>query len=209
MVNEMSQSIEKKIVNYIYGKGRGWAFSPKEFSQFGSRGSIDISLHRLLKKGTIRRVTRGIYDYPAFSSFLNTKLNPDIDQVAGAIARKFGWQIQPSGPAALNLMGISTQVPGRFVYLSSGPDRSYQIGNIKLQFQHTVLKEIGFKLAESAILVQGLRSLGKENITDAVIKEMSKWLKPFLKSKILKDTKTATDWIYQAIKKICEEGKNG
>ena len=209
MVNKMSQSVEQKIVNYIYGKGRGWAFSPKDFSQFGSRGAIDISLHRLLKKGTIRKVMRGIYDYPAFSAFLNEELSPDIDQVAEANARKFGWQIQPSGPAALNLMGISMQVPGRFVYLSSGPDRSYEIGNIKLQFQHSVLKESGFRLKESAILVQGLRSLSKENITAGVIRDIRKWLDSSLRAKILKDTKTATDWIYQAIRSICEGDNNG
>jgi hypothetical protein len=205
----MTQSIKQKIVNRIYGKGMGWAFSPKDFSQVGSRQAIDLSLHRLMKKGTIRRVIRGIYDYPGFSSFLNQELSPDIDQVARSIARKFGWHIQPSGPAALNLMGLSTQVPGRYVYLSNGPARIYNIGKIPLQFRHTALKEGSFKIRESSILVQGLRSLGQGNISEEVIREIKDWLDPSLKSKILKDTMIATGWIYQAIRNICEGAKDG
>ncbi len=205
----MTQSIEQKIVNQIYGKGRGWTFSPKDFSLLGSRQAIDLSLHRLLKKGTIRRVMRGLYDYPGFSSFLNRELSPDIDQAARAIARKFGWYIQPSGPAALNLMGLSTQVPGRFVYLSNGPDRSYKIGKTLLQFQHTVLKDGAFKIRESSILVQGLRSLGQENITAEVISDIKEWLNHSLQSKILKETTITTGWIYQAIRQVCEEDNDG
>ena len=81
------------------------------------------------------------------------------------MALKFGWRIQPSGPAALNLMGLSTQVPGRFVYLSNGPDRTYEIENTSLHFQHTALKDAGFKSPESGLIVQGLKSLGQEYIT--------------------------------------------
>jgi len=203
------QSTENKILRRIYGKGRGWVFSQKDFSQIGSREAIDISLHRLLKKGKIRRVIRGLYDYPEFSSLLNKELSPDIDQVAQALARKFRWQIQPSGPAALNLMELSTQVPGRFVYLSNGPDRSYEIGKTTLHFQHAVLKETSFKLPESALIVQGLRSLGQGNITPEVITTIRNWLDPALRDKMLEDTKTVTDWIYKAIRNICQEDHNG
>jgi hypothetical protein len=199
----MTQSIENKIISRIYGKGRGWAFSQKDFSHLGSRGSIDLALYRLARKGTIRRVIRGLYDYPAFSQLLDRQLSPDIDQVARALARKFGWRIQPGGAAVLNLMGLSNQVPGRSVYLSNGPDRSYEIGNIRLEFRHTALKETSFKLPESSILVQGLRSLGREHITAEVITGIRQWLKPELRPGILRDTRLATGWIYQAIKQIC------
>ncbi len=70
----------------------------------------------------IRRVIRGIYDYPKFSNLLGQQLSPDLDQVAAALARKFGWHIQVTGPSALNLLGLSTQVPGRIIYASDGPD---------------------------------------------------------------------------------------
>jgi len=203
------QSTENTILSKIYGHGRGWAFCQKDFSPLASREAIDLALHRLQRKGTIRRVLRGLYDYPKFSELLSKQLSPDIDQVARALARKFGWHIQPSGPAALNLMGLSTQVPGRYVYLSDGPVRTYEVGKTKLVFEKTALKEAGFKLRESALIVQGLRSLGREQITAQIIAEIRKWLDPSLRSKVLKETSTATGWIYEAMRKICREEQDG
>jgi len=162
-------------------------------------------LHRLHKKGTIRRVLRGLYDYPGFSELLGQELSPDIHQVAQALSRKFGWCIYPSGPAALNLIGLSTQVPGRIVYLSDGPTRSYTVGNTVLTFKNTALKETGFKLVESGLVVQGLKSLGQDGITPQVIARIRDWLNPELRPRIMKDTQTATGWVYDAIRRICGE----
>ena len=148
----------------------------------------------------------GIYDYPKYSEKLKIELSPDIDQVAHAIARKSGWRINPSGPAALNLLGLSTQVPAHYLYLSDGPDRSYRVGNYTLVFKHTALKEANFKLAESGIIVQALRSLGKNHITPEVIKTLRAWPDQKLRSRILKDTTAVADWIYQVIRKIYQEG---
>ncbi len=203
------QNTTKKIVNKIYGHRRGWAFSQKDFSSFGNRSAIDISLHRLEIKKTIRRVIRGIYDYPLYSKKLGQTLSPDVDQVAQAISRKFGWNIQPSGPAALNILGLSTQVQAKYIYQSSGPDRSYKIGNTELVFQSTPSKEAGFKYHESAIIVQALKSLGPNRITIEIIGPVRDWLKTEMRPKILKDTQTVTGWLYEAIRKICQETGNG
>jgi hypothetical protein len=91
-------------------------------------------------------------------------VSPDIDQVAQALARKFGWRIQPGGAMAQNLQGLSTQVPARAVYLSDGPNRTYRIGDTTLIFKHTALKEAGFKLRESGLIVQALKSLGPDRV---------------------------------------------
>ncbi len=136
------KTLEEQIISRIYGHGRGWAFSQKDFARFGARGAIDMVFQRLLAKGAIRRVIRGIYDYPKFSDLLGQYLSPDLDMVAAALARKFGWRIEVTGPSALNLMGLSTQVPGRFVYASDGPDRAFVIGTQTLSFKHTALKEV-------------------------------------------------------------------
>ena len=203
------QSIENRVLSRIYGRGRGWAFFQKDFSDLGSRTSIDNALTRLQKKGSIRRVMRGLYDYPRFSDLLSGPLSPDMDQVARALARKFRWRIQPSGPSALNLIGLSTQVPGRVTYLSDGPNKTYNLGKTTLAFENTALKESGFKLPESALVVQSLKSLGQNRITDEVIIKIRKWLKPELRKKVLNDTRSASDWVYQAIKKICRKDENG
>ncbi len=139
---------------------------------------------------------------------LNKQLSPDLNQVAKALARKFGWRIQPTGSAALNIIGLSTQVPAKVTYLSDGPNKSYIIGNITLTFENTALKESGYKLLESSLIVQSLKSLGQDYITDEIIKNAHKWLKPELRQKVLKDTRFTSAWIYEAIKKICGDDIN-
>jgi Family of unknown function (DUF6088) len=205
----MPQSIQNQVLSRIYGHGRGWAFSQKDFAVLGSPGSIHTSLHRLCGKGTIRKVVQGIYDYSKYSSLLKQDLSPSISEVAQALARKFGWRIFPSGSSALNLMGLSTQVPARIVYLSSGPDRAYEIGNTKLRFRKTALKEATFDLPESGLIVQGLKSCGPDGITQEVVAKIRKWLPAKLRHKVLKDTQTATAWVYAAIREICEDDSNG
>ncbi len=189
----------------IYGRGRGWAFSRSDFVEDFSTESIDISLFVLAKEGKIRRVCRGMYDYPKYSELLQQELSPDFDQVAQAFARKFNWRIQPSGDAALNLLGLSTQVPGNLIYLSDGPNRKYTIGNYKLEFKKSALKDVGFKYRESGLLVQALKALGKEHVTEQVIKKVRNQLDTKICQKIVKDTKSATGWIYDSIKKICKD----
>ena len=207
--HKMLQSVEDQLLSRIRGKGRGWVFSQHDFTGMGNRSAIDLALHRLLRKGTIRRVMRGIYNYPRFSTLLNQELSPDADQTAQSLARKFGWRIQPSGPAAQNLLGLSTQVPARIVYLSDGPDRSYLVGNTSLVFEHTALKEAGFKRPESGLIVQAIKSFGQDRITPEVIAKIRRWLDPKLREKILADTRTATGWIYAVIQQVCREVSHG
>jgi hypothetical protein len=204
-----NQSIENKALNRIRGNGRGWAFSARDFADLGSRPTVDSAFHRLERKGSIRRVIRGVYDLPRFSELLSTGLSPDLDQVAQALARKFGWRIQPSGAVAQNLVGLSTQVPARAVYLSDGPNRSYQVGRTALVFEHTALKEAGFRLPESGLIVQALKSLGQERVTPEVISKIRAWLAPNLRARVLADTETATGWVYAALRRIAGKDPDG
>ncbi len=205
----IQQAIEQKILSRIYGNGRGWAFSQMDFADLGARSTIDSALHRRQREGLIRRVIRGIYDYPRQSKALGGPTSPNIDQVAHALARKFAWRIQPDGATAQNLLGLSTQVPARAVYLSDGPDRSYTLGRTKLAFEHTALKEAGFKLPESRLIVQALKAFGEGRITPQVITRIRGQFDPALRQRILLDTKTATGWVYAAIQGIAKEGANG
>ena len=91
-IARMQQAVEQKILSRIYGNGRGWAFSQADFAGLGPRPTIDSALHRREREGVIRRVIRGIYDYPRHSKALRGPVSPDIDQVAHALARKFAWR---------------------------------------------------------------------------------------------------------------------
>ena len=205
----MAKSTSKKVLRKIYGMGRGWTFSAIDFSTFGNRSAIDITLHRLSGKGTIRRVIRGIYDYPRFSATLNTQLSPNMDQVAQALARKFGWHVQPGAETALNILGLSTQVPAQWIYRSDGPNRTYNIGQQTLAFEHAMLKETGFRLRESALIVHALRTLESRRVSDESIGKIRDWLDPAKRALVLQDTRTTTGWIYEAIRKICRKENSG
>ena len=199
------QPLNKKAISRIYGRGRGWAFSPNDFVEDFSRDQIENALAGLCREGKIRRVCRGVYDYPKYSELLQQELSPDFDQVAQAFARKFNWRIQPSGDVALNLLGLSTQVPGRLVYLSDGPNRQYDIGNYTLEFKKSALKDVGFKYRESGLIVQALKSLGQEMVDESVIATLRKQLDETTCKRVLKDTVTATGWVYEMIKRVCGE----
>jgi muconolactone delta-isomerase len=195
----------EEVLYFIAGHRRGWAFSSSDLMKKFTRQEADSTLSDLAEKGKIRRVYRGIYDYPKYSDFLQQELSPDIDQVARAIARKFNWRIEISGDSALNMLGLSTQIEGKHVYLSDGPKRSYDILGTTLQFKRSILKNIGFKHKESSLIVQALKALGKERITTDVISKIRKHINPGMYNKIMKDTQSSTVWIYETIKQICRE----
>lgn len=201
----MVNSLYINAFYFISGHGRGWAFSANDLLKKFSRQQADNILSDLVKEGKIRRVCRGIYDYPKYSEFLKQDLSPDIDQVARAFARKFNWRIEILGDTALNMLGLSTQVVAKYVYLSDGPSRTYDILGTTLEFKKSSLKNIGFKYKESSLIVQALKTLGKERITDDVMESIRKRIEPKMYSKILKDTQSSTVWIYEAIKQICRE----
>ncbi len=195
-----------KALYFIAGHGRGWAFSSSDMMKKFSRQQSDNLLSDLVKDGKIRRVSRGIYDYPKYSELLQQELSPDIDQVARAFARKFNWRIEVSGESALNLLGLSTQIPGKYTYLSDGPNKSYKVLDATIEFKKSSLKNIGFKHKESSLIVQALKILGKEHINYKVIAKIKKQIDPAKYPKILKDTQSSTVWIYETIKEICKDG---
>lgn len=193
------------VFYFISGHGRGWAFSSNDLIQKFERQQIDNVLSDLVKAKKIRRVSRGIYDYPKYSELLQKELSPDIEQVARAIGRKFNWRIEVSGQSALNILNLSTQIQAKYIYLSDGPNKSYKLFNdVEIEFKKSVLKDIGFRYKESSLIVQALKSLGKEHITDEIIEKIKEQIDPKMYEKILKDTQSTTVWVYEIIKQICK-----
>lgn len=193
------------VFYFISGHGRGWAFSSNDLIQKFERQQIDNVLSDLVKAKKIRRVSRGIYDYPKYSELLQKELSPDIEQVAQAIGRKFNWRIEVSGESALNILNLSTQIQAKYIYLSDGPNKSYKLYNdVEIEFKKSVLKDIGFRYKESSLIVQALKSLGKEHISDEIIEKIKEQIEPKMYEKILKDTQSTTVWVYEIIKQICK-----
>jgi hypothetical protein len=198
-------STEDKMLSRIYGNGKGYAFSSSDFIDKFSINNIDKALSTLTKKKKIRRVSRGIYDYPKYSELLQKELSPDIEQISRAIARKFNWNIEVSGDTALNILGLSTQVVGRYIYLSNGSNKTYKLENgTTIEFKKSSFKNIGFKYKESSLIVQSLKTLGKDRVDENIVNLIREKIESNNFQKILKDTRSSTVWIYETIKKICK-----
>ena len=199
------QSIHNQILARIRGKGRGYAFSSKDFLDLGNRNPIDKALSRLYAQGLIRRVTTGIYDLPREEEELGGRLSPDIHQVARAIARKNGVRIQPAGALAANLLGLSTQVPAKIVYLTNGKSRIIKIGNRPLIFKRVEPREMRPGSEIGILVTQALRFLGKERIEKNVIDYLRRQLTNADHKKLLKDARYMEDWIWEVVRRIASK----
>src|SRR5271166_5057507 len=169
------QSIDSRILARIQRHGRGYVLVPCHFFDLGSREAVDIALHRLARKGTIRRLARGVYDFPKEHPVLGL-LSPSADTVAHALAGRDRTRLQPAGAFAANILGLSEQVPAKAVFLTDGPSRTVKIGTTTIQLRRTTPRNMEAADRLSGLLIQALRELGEEHITPARIAHLRRIL---------------------------------
>ena len=136
----MSNSIYDEIKNRIEEYSQGEVFFTSDFKDIATLATIRKCLGRQVEEGTIRRIMDGIYEKPVYSEIINEYIPPNPEKVAYAIARKYHWTISPCGDVALNKLGVSTQVPVVWTYISDGPYRDFSWDNIKISFRHKTNK---------------------------------------------------------------------
>lgn len=195
------ESTDKKLVNRVYGAGKGSVFTPGGFLDLGSRAAVDKALSRLTQKGTIRRLARGLYDYPRRHRELGV-LAPDPDEVARAVAGKFATRLQPSGAYAANLLGLSAQVPAKVVFLTDGPSRTVSIGQQEIQLRQTTPRNMAAAGRLSGLLIQAFRHLGQDHITPARIEHLKRTLPLNERQKLIKDLQLAPAWMHSSFREL-------
>ncbi|MDY2684389.1 MAG: DUF6088 family protein [Eubacteriales bacterium] len=181
----------------------GAVFVAADFADITDKTTTNVALARLESEGIIRRVLRGVYDKPEYNEFLKEYIAPIPDNVAHALARNYGWTIVPCGDTALNLLGLSTQVPATWVYVSDGTYKEYTYDNTTIQFKRTTNKEVSKLSYKTALTIQALKALGKDKIDDAMLDSLRKLLTVDEKQTMMSEAKTATSWIYEYIRQIC------
>lgn len=199
-----TQVIEPKARSIIYGHGRGWVFTPKTFSALGDPRSIAMALTRLSRKGVIRKLAHGLYDYPRTDARLGV-LSAPTEEIAEALRARDRTRLQPSGAHAANLLGLSEQVPVRVVYLTDGPARQVQLGKRKIVLKRTTPRNMTTAGKVSGLVIQALRWIGQRNVDEKrVVSILKRRLSPADKRQLLKDQRYAPAWIAEIMRKVAE-----
>ena len=190
-------------IEKIMSENQGKVFSINDFYNLGTKNTIKSILYRLNKENQITRLIEGLYIKPKYSKILKEYSYPDANEIAEKLANKFSWTISPSGDTALNYMGLSTQIPNEYIYISDGPYREYLYRDKKIIFKHTTNRNITSYSKELSILIQAIKALGKDNIGKDDIKKLAIFAKK-IKENLKEDTLKLPFWIQEVLQKIQE-----
>ena len=199
------KSITDQIISRIKRRKPGWVFTPRDFLDVGSRAAVDQVLSRLVKQGMVRRLDRGIYDYPKQSTLLGT-LSPNPDNIARAMAA--GDDVFPSGAMAANLLGLSTQVPAKPSYLTNATTRTRRVAGQTIQLKRARVALLDNIPDHANLALQALSYLGRHNIDDQIISRCARVLTDRDMSGLHQAMGRIPGWMADIIHKI-EQAKHG
>ncbi|HGM3882804.1 TPA: DUF6088 family protein [Clostridioides difficile] len=202
-MNSYLDQIKNRINDFDSRK----VFINNDFLDIAGNETVRRTLNQLVSENKIKRVINGFYYNPRYSELIGEYEAVSIHELALAIARKYNWNIAPYNSTALNLLGLSTQVPTHYKYISSGRYKEYKIGDTVLEFKKVNPGEIANMSLKTATVIQAIKSLGKENITNEVIQKIRENLTEKERIDLMNESKSVPAWIYEVIREICE-GKN-
>ena len=202
----MQENIGKRIVNNIKKCGRGSIFFPNSFVSYGDIKSVSKSLERLTNDAVIIRLANGIYLYPKIDKELGLGvLYPSVEEVALQVAKRDKAHIAPTGAYAMNLLGLSTQVPMNVVFLTDGSPRKIKLGNNRIiTFKHTVPKNLAFVNKTAQLATFALKEIGQSNVNEEHLKQLQKVFSSINEKTIETDYKLMPAWIRKIIKSFYE-----
>jgi hypothetical protein len=207
-MSERSPSIRKQMLSRIQSQGRGWVFTPSSFEDLCGRSAISTNLQRLREAGTIRQLSRGLYDYPVIHDKLGA-LAPSVDAIAEALAGREGIRLQPTGAYAANMLGLSTQVPMKVMFLTDGPSRTVKVGNQEIVLKQTSPKNMATAGRISGLVIQALRHLGRKHVDDTTLKKLVDRLDQEALNQLKADIRFAPGWIADLIRTLHDRQESG
>jgi predicted transcriptional regulator of viral defense system len=199
------QVIEPRVLSMVYGHGRGWVFTPNAFATLGDARSVGMALTRLSRRGTIRQLARGLYEYPRQSKQFGT-LPPATEEIAKALEGRHATRVQLSGAHAAHALGLTEQVPVRTVYLTDGGSRRVKIGKREIVLKRTTPRNMATAGRTSGLVIQALRWLGQRNVDQKIISRLRRTLKPEDKAALVKDAHLAPAWIGAIFHRLAAKG---
>lgn len=195
---------KQEILNKIENFGPNKIFIANDFFDIAGYETVRSTLNRLVGDKVIMRIMKGVYYKPKYIKLIGEYAAPSVNEVANAIARKYNWTIAPSGNTALNLLGLSTQVPAKWTYISDGRYASFSFSNVTIEFKRRNNGDISKMSILTAMVIQSIKEIGKDNIGQKQIDYLRGKLSEKEKLELLTDSKTTSAWVYGVIKKISE-----
>ena len=195
---------KQEILNRIENFESNQVFIANDFFDIAGYETVRSTLNRLVEDKVIIRIMKGIYYKPKYIELIGEYEAPSVNEVANAIARKYNWTIAPSGNTALNLLGLSTQVPAKWTHISDGRYANFSFGNVTIEFKRRSNGDISKMSTLTSMVIQSIKAIGKDKITNEQIDYLKKKLSDKEKSELLSDSKTTSAWVYGVIKKISE-----
>ena len=193
-------SEQKTIDETVREAEPGAIFVPSDFAEAGAPDAVRKALSRMVESGELERPMRGLYRKPRLSAFLDKPVPASPHEIAEALARKFEWRIAPYGDTALNQLGVDPQVPSIVRYVSDGPYRTYQYGPYAIEFRHSANRDLSSLSPVAATVVQALKALGKDRLTEEALDAVSSRLDDAQLEKLASETRNTTSWVRDAIK---------
>ena len=197
-------SIQDKVRKRLRRRGRGSVFSPSDFADLGSRAAVDQALSRLVRSGKIRRLDRGMYDFPKTSARVGVR-SPDTDKVAQAAVRRLGARLQRSGAVSAHALGLSDQVPARPVYYTDAPSRTLQAGTRQVVLRHAGSRSLLGAGTISGDVHHALRFVGRDSIDDRAIDHLRNRLTDRDKQKLLRDLTGFPAWVQDVMRRVATD----
>jgi len=197
------QSVDAKVLARIVRQGRGAVVVPANFLDLGSRAAVDLVLHRLVRSGRLRRLARGIYDYPVAHSDFGP-LWPSAEVIARAIAGRDNIRVQPAGAYAANLLGLTEQVPAKVVFLTDGPTRNVKIGPTVIHLRRTTPRNMAAAGRLSGLVIQAFRHLRREHVTAERIARLERTLPAAARRAFVRDIKLAPSWMHPILRQLAD-----
>lgn len=186
------KTIEKEVE-------KGEVFFISDFVELGNYEAIRKALQRLVKDGKIGRIAKGIYFLPKVHERLGV-IYPHAEQIAKAIAKRDKARIIATGSAALNMLGLSTQIPMKVVFLTDGSARNIKVGNQTIQFKKTNPKNLSIEHQLSNLIIQALKEIGEKKISTGQINKIHNIIEDSGERELVyENLKNAPVWVQKAI----------
>jgi hypothetical protein len=194
--------VADKIVARIKALG-GNPVAVSDLLDLGLRPTVKQSLSRLARAGTIQRVGHGLYAWPRYSQLLQENVPPPVDQLARAWARRHALRIIPFGAHAANLLGLSTQVPAKYVYYTNGRSRQAILGGVKVKFLNRGPRTMNVEGELPAMMFQALKYIGVNGVTPEVMGRLRRLLRARDRADIRSSLGLAPVWMRPILDDLC------